>query len=86
MDGQQIIVFLIIAAASVYLGRYVWQSVRALVSGKEGCATGCGKCAYAPKNLDGKPISRPSGPNIIPLGEVRSLPHKTHSGEKVLKR
>ena len=77
MDIQQIITFLIVGVAAVYLGRYLMQSARALFSAKsDGCAGGCGNCAFAPKEgsagrSDGTSASRSQ---IIPLTEIRTVP------------
>ncbi|MDQ7948331.1 MAG: FeoB-associated Cys-rich membrane protein [Pedobacter sp.] len=42
MDIQFVLVVLIFFAALAYIGRLVYQAVSPK---KEGCATGCGKCA-----------------------------------------
>ena len=48
MDFQQLAVITIVIAASVYLGRNLWAAWKRLRSPtSSGCATGCGKCAYA---------------------------------------
>ncbi len=48
LDLQTILVFLIVAAAAVYVGRRVWRRIAAFGSSDGGsCETGCGKCASA---------------------------------------
>ena len=48
MDVQQASVLAIVAIAAAYLARNVWAAyTRFRASGEGGCATGCGKCAYA---------------------------------------
>jgi hypothetical protein len=74
---QNIIVFLIVALAGVYLARMVWASV----SGKKGCncgtGGGCSKAGAAPKppaaaliqiSLNGKsgPAGAPKSPGRLP--------------------
>ena len=72
---QQIAVMACVAAAAVYLGRYVFDSVRAVVKARSGCGEGCAKCAFAeqPKKSSGKANASAPG-SIIPLTEIRSLP------------
>lgn len=72
MNSQQIIVCGVVGVAAVYLGRRLAGSVRAFLSGKGGCESGCGKCGYAGKGISERKsaVSRPS--EIIPLSEVRS--------------
>ena len=74
---QQITVYLIVAAAAVYLGRYLFDSVSAIIRSRSGCGEGCSKCAFAAKS----PVpARKNGPktltNIIPLSDIRSQPPK----------
>jgi hypothetical protein len=48
MSGQQTIVLLLVAVAAAYLGRNLWRAWRNFRDpNKGGCASGCGKCAYA---------------------------------------
>ena len=60
MDLQQITVFAIIIAASIYLGRNLrtaWLRLRN--PNASGCASGCGKCAFAIDPAERKPEKRP---------------------------
>lgn len=47
MDTQNIIVFLIVAAAGLYVGSLVWKKLKAL-GGKAACARNCGCEAVQP--------------------------------------
>jgi hypothetical protein len=75
MSAQQLITLLIVAVAAVYLGRSLFTAARSFFSNKsEGCGSGCGKCAFADK---ARPqTSAAVRPNIIPLGDIRTLPKK----------
>ena len=72
---QQIVVYLCVAAATWYLGRYVYDSVRSIVKARSGCGDGCSKCAFAeqPKKRKDSPSGSPAG-SIIPLTDIRTLP------------
>jgi hypothetical protein len=66
MDMQQIVVWVIVAVAAVYLLRNTlaaWKRMRNPKSG--GCASGCGKCGYAPKD-----VPEPNAA-FIPLSSVK---------------
>jgi len=77
MDIQQIIALMIVAVAAVYLGRNAWRAWQAFRSGKGGCESGCGKCAFAVKELRGrKPSITSSALNIIPLSESKPASKK----------
>jgi hypothetical protein len=74
---QQIAVYICVAMAALYLSRYLFDSVRAIVKARSGCGEGCGKCAFAaepPKRGAKNSASAPGA--IIPLTEIRSLPHR----------
>jgi hypothetical protein len=60
MDFQLIMVWVLVAAAAIYIVRSLWKSL--LGSGK-GCGSGCGKCATT-KN-DEKP-------GRIPLEQLKT--------------
>ena len=74
---QQVIVTSCVAAAALYLGKYIFDSVRSIVKARSGCGEGCAKCAFAeqPSKRRGENAGAPSGA-IIPLAEVRSLPKR----------
>jgi hypothetical protein len=74
---QQIAVYICVAAAALYLGRYLFDSVRAIVKARSGCGDGCGKCAFAaqPPKRGAKSAGAAPGA-IIPLTEIRSLPNR----------
>ena len=74
MNGQQIITWLVVLTAAIYLGRNLVRSARAFFSAKGGCGSGCGKCAFA-QQVQQAQKSPKSG--VIPLAEVRSAPHKS---------
>lgn len=76
MDIQQIVALMIVAVAFVFLARQLFASVRSILENKSGCGGGCGKCAFA--NLE-KPNQRqrPTRPDVIALGDIRTLPRKT---------
>jgi hypothetical protein len=72
---QQIIVTICVVAAALYLFRYVYSSVRAIVKARGGCGDACSNCAFAEpvsKRVARKSGSAPS--TIIPLTEVRTAP------------
>lgn len=64
MDTQQIITLGLIGIAAVYLGRLFVKSVRAFLSNKAGCSSGCGKCGLAAIAEKRATISRK---DVIPL-------------------
>ena len=69
MNTQTGIALLIVAAAAAYLGYNLILSARNFFSKKSsGCASGCGKCSFAPKEL------KANRPGLIPLTDIRSLP------------
>jgi hypothetical protein len=72
---QQWAVYLCVAAAAIYLGRYVYDSVRAILNARSGCGDGCAKCAYAEQPKRSKAAGAPPG-GIIPLGDIRSAPKR----------
>jgi len=72
---QEVVVYVCVAAAAVYLGKHIFDSVRAIVKARSGCGDGCNNCAFAarPSKRDAKsPVSAPGA--IIPLSDVRSVP------------
>jgi len=72
---QHVAVIVCVGVAALYLGRYVFDSVRAIVKARSGCGEGCAKCAFAEKPQKGGKISGGSAPgSIIPLTDIRSLP------------
>ena len=73
---QQIAVMVCVAAAALYLGRYVFDSVRAIVKARSGCGEGCAKCAFAeqPKKKGAASTNASAPGSIIPLTDIRSLP------------
>jgi hypothetical protein len=73
---QQVVVYLCVAAAALYLGKYVYDSVGAIVKARSGCGEGCAKCAFAesPQKHAKKGAVSPGG--IITLTEVRSVPNR----------
>ena len=76
MDIQQIIAFVIVGVAALYLGRNAVRAWKAFRSGK-GCSSGCGKCAFAVKEtVARKPSATSSSLNIIPLTEIKSTPDR----------
>ena len=74
MELQQIVALLIVAAAALFLARNFVRSLRAFLSGKGGCESGCGKCGFAPRD-DRSSVrpAAPSRPNIIPLTDIRTV-------------
>jgi hypothetical protein len=74
---QHIVAYLCVAAAALYLGRYIFHSVRAVIKARSGCGDGCSNCAFAerPKSKGDKSPAAASG-KIIPLTDIRSLPHR----------
>jgi hypothetical protein len=62
MDGQLIAASILVSGAAAYVLRAVWRSIR--LSGKEGCASGCGHCATPAKD------TQRSG--MIPLEQIRA--------------
>ena len=68
---QHFAVTICVTMAALYLGRYVFDSVRAIVKARSGCGEGCAKCAFAeqPKKRGAKTPG-----SIIPLTDIRSLP------------
>lgn len=69
MDTQQILALILVGMAAVYLGRQFTRSLRAFLSNKPGCGSGCGKCGLAALSEKHSTSSRL---NVIPLSEVRS--------------
>ncbi len=71
---QQFIVYACVAAAALYLSRYVFDSIRAIVKARSGCGEGCAKCAFAEQSATKKNASSgaPVGA-VIPLSEIRTL-------------
>lgn len=72
---QQVVVYVCVALAAIYLGRYLYDSVRAIVKARSGCGDGCSKCAFAaqpPKRAASRGSSAPGA--IIPLSDVRAVP------------
>ena len=75
---QQLIVAVIVAAAGIYVVRYLFQSVKGILTAtsKTGCATGCGKCEYSAKS-PGSPKSE-----LISLSDIRVLHSSASSPSK----
>lgn len=78
---QQIVALAIVVLSGLYLTRSFWRSARAFFSRQGGCASGCGKCGFAPGGVR-NPAATESVRRIsvIPLAEVRSLPPKSENG------
>ena len=70
MDGQQMIVMAIVAIAAIYLGRNFVRSAQAFFSKKGGCASGCGKCAFA-QQVKQAQKNGAAKRHVIPLTEFR---------------
>ncbi|HZO90432.1 MAG TPA: hypothetical protein VFB38_19050 [Chthonomonadaceae bacterium] len=74
MDIQQLTALALVAVAAIYLGRNAWSALKGLLSGKGGCASGCGKCAFAGKETAVRArSSKPARPDIIPLSDIKSV-------------
>ena len=69
MNGQQMVTALIVLVAAVYLGRNFLRSAKAFFSKKGGCASGCGKCAFAQQVKQAQKDSA-ARRNVIPLTVV----------------
>ena len=69
MNGQQIITYLIVLVAAVYLGRNFVRSSKAFFSKKGGCASGCGKCAFAQQVKQAQKQSAAKR-SVIPLTDI----------------
>ena len=71
---QNIIVFLIVAAAAVYLGRLLWISL----SGKKGCGScatgGCSKAMTTPQQSGGNLIQISLNGKSGPSNDGKSTP------------
>ena len=77
MNVQQILALMLVGLAAAFLLRLFAGSLRAFLSGKGGCGSGCGKCSFAPKDpLLGKKASSQGRPDIIPLTEIRPVMKK----------
>ena len=77
MDAQQIIALAIVAVAGVYLARQSVRSYKAFRASKNGCGSGCGKCAFAPKDSAvGAALPKVQRKNVIALAEIRPAAHK----------
>lgn len=75
---QQLIVAVIVAAAGIYVVRYLFQSVKGILNAtsKTGCATGCGKCEYSAKSAGS------SKSELISLSDIRVLHSSASSTSK----
>ena len=71
MNGQQIITALIVLVAAIYLGRNFARATQAFFSKKGGCASGCGKCAFAQQVKEAQKRSA-ARRNVIPLADISS--------------
>jgi len=69
MSGQQIMTALIVLVAAVYLGRNFARSSKAFFSKKGGCASGCGKCAFAQQIKEAQKQGA-ARRNVIPLSVI----------------
>jgi hypothetical protein len=76
MNIQQIIALLIVGVAAAYLIRNAVRTLRAFLSGKSGCASGCGKCGLAGEIASRRKSAPSPRPDVIPLTDIRSLPDK----------
>lgn len=74
MEIQNLISIGIVVAALCYLGRYLVASLRDLFASQEGCAGGCGKCAFADNGEHKKPEVSASG--LIALSDIKTLPKR----------
>lgn len=72
---QQWAVYLCVAAAAIYLGRYIYGSVRAILNARSGCGDGCAKCAFAEQPKRARTSATPPG-GIIPLADIRAVPKR----------
>ena len=79
MDVQQIVTWILVAVASVYLARLGYASWKAMWSGRAGCGSGCAKCISAEiashRHARGADSSRQTS-NVIPLAAVHRAPSK----------
>jgi len=72
---QQITVYIFVAVAAIYLGRYLFNSVRSVIQARSGCGDGCDKCAFSGESKVAKSATPASAPGkIIPLTDIRVLP------------
>ena len=71
MNGQQIITYFIVFVAAAYLSRNFARSTKAFFSKKGGCASGCGKCAFAQQVKEAQKQGAAKR-NIIPLTDISS--------------
>lgn len=71
MNGQQIVTYLIVLVAAAYLGRNFVRATKAFFSKKGGCASGCGKCAFAQQVKQAQKQSAAKR-NVIPLTDISS--------------
>ncbi len=83
MNTQQLIAFGVVGLAALYLGRNFVVSARNFFAKKGGgCASGCGKCAFAEK---GTPFAARSAQNekrnIIPLSALTTRPPLPQAGK-----
>jgi bacterioferritin-associated ferredoxin len=77
MDAQQITALSIVAVAVGYLARQAARSYKAFRANKAGCGSGCGKCAFAPKDtVVGVGLPTVPRKNVIALSEVRPVGQK----------
>ncbi|HLJ56197.1 MAG TPA: hypothetical protein VKT77_14245 [Chthonomonadaceae bacterium] len=70
---QQWAVYLCVAAAGIYLARYIYTSLRAVLEARKGCGDGCAKCAFAQQPKPARPSGTPPG-GIIALTDIRATP------------
>jgi hypothetical protein len=77
MDVQQIITWLLVGLASLYLARIGVKSWKAMWSARGGCGSGCGKCVTAEIAAHRHTAATPgSSRQVIPLSAVGRPPAK----------
>jgi bacterioferritin-associated ferredoxin len=77
MDIQQVVSLLLVAAAAAYLGRSGVRAWRAMVSKQGGCASGCGRCAFAIRQAAERTSSRAArSRSVITLTAITPVSRK----------
>lgn len=71
---QQVVVFLLVVASALYVGRHILNSLLAFRSSKSGCAKGCQGCSFQPPTRQNH---KATTTNIIPLTLVQPTQNKT---------
>jgi hypothetical protein len=80
MNVQQIIALLIVSVAAAYLFRNAVRTLRAFLSGRGGCASGCGKCGFAGEIASRRKAASSPRSDVIPLTDIRSVTDKRRHG------